>query len=417
MRILALALGIPFPPVGGGLTRTFHLLRALSSHHQVTLTAFTYGEPHEHPPYDLEVEPVPWVWSHAYAEMTGDDPAAAERAYRRLTFDADEPWFASVLNPAPMEEVLKRVLAPRPELVLLEGTPLARFVPALPHGVPRVLDLFDVHSEMERRALEQSPAGERQARAREAERTLVFERRAAQSCDACLTVSDEDARLATTLLGARRVHVVPNGVDTSYFTPSSIQPEPGALLFTGRMGYEPNADAACFFATEILPLIRQEVPYARLHIAGAAPPPRVAALASAAVVVHGRVDDIRLHQWNAEVVVVPIRAGGGTRLKVLEAAACGKGIVTTTRGIEGLAFRDGRDLLVADSPAAFAAAVIGLLRDPTRRNLLGARARATASGYEWSAIGESLRRFLEHVAAGPFPESGLDPIPHDPTGR
>jgi glycosyltransferase involved in cell wall biosynthesis len=347
----------------------------------------------------VHVEPVPWQWSEAYREMTGEDPAAAHRAYTRLTFEEDNPWFVTVVDPAPMEEVLKRILATRPDLVLLEGTPLARFLPTLPPDVPRVLDLFDIHSEMERRALEESPPGEREARSREAERTLRFERHAAQSCDACLTVSENDAAAATALLGAARVHVVPNGVDTSYFTPSPRDPDPGALLFTGRMSYEPNADAVCFFATEVLPLIRREVPHARLHIVGAGPPPHVAALASDSVIVHGRVDDIRPHQWMADVVVVPVRAGGGTRLKVLEAAACGKAIVTTPLGVEGLAFRAGRDLLVADPPADFAAAVVGLLRDPALRHALGAGARVAACQYEWGAIGESFRQLVEDIAA------------------
>jgi glycosyltransferase involved in cell wall biosynthesis len=399
VRILALALGIPFPAVGGGLTRTFHLLRALSSHHEVVLAAFTYGEPHDRPSFPVRIEPVPWQWSDAYREMIGDDPEAAHRAYTRLTFEDGDPWFVSVMDPAPMEQVLRRTVGIRPDLVLLEGTPLAHFLPVIPPDVPRVLDLFDIHSEMERRALEQSPPADREARSREVERTLVFERQAAQSCDACLTVSENDAVAARTILGAARVHVVPNGVDTSYFIPASREPEPGALLFTGRMNYAPNADAIGYFASEVLPLIRREAPHARLHIVGAGPPPRVAALASESIVVHGRVDDIRPHQWNADVVIVPVRAGGGTRLEVLEAAACGKGIVSTPLGVEGLAFRAGRELLVAESPADFAAAVVGLLRDPVRRDDLGARAREAACRYEWSAIGESFRQIVEAIAA------------------
>jgi polysaccharide biosynthesis protein PslH len=403
VRILALALGVPFPPLGGGLTRTFHLLRSLSSHHEVMLAAFVYGEPHDRPAFPVRIEPVPWQWSAAYREMIGEDPAAAQQAYSRLAFADDDPWFVSVLDPAPMEEVLKRILVTRPDLVLLEGTPLARFLPALPREVPRILDLFDIHSEMERQALEQSPPAEREARSREAERTLLFERHAAQSCDACLAVSEKDAVAATTVLGATRVHVVPNGVDTSYFSPSSDEPESGALLFTGRMSYEPNVDAVCFFAAEVLPLIRRDAPHARLHIVGAGPPPRVAALASDSVVVHGRVDDIRPHQWNAEVVVVPVRAGGGTRLKVLEAAACGKAIVSTPLGVEGLAFHAGDDLVVAEPPTDFAVAVVELLRNPARRDDLGARARAAARRYEWGAIGESFRQIVEDIAARGVP--------------
>jgi len=399
VRILVLALGVPFPPIGGGLTRTFHLLRSLAPHHDVALAAFTYGDPHDRPPYPLQLEPVPWRWSQAYLDMTGADADVARRATERLTDEVDEPWFVSVMDPAPMEEALGKALRTRPDLVLLEGTPLAYFLPVLPRDVPRVLDLFDVHSVVARRALEQGRASDREALAREAERSLSFERRAVQGCDACLTVSDEDRSAALTLLGAEHVHVVPNGVDTSFFTLSSTPPEPGAILFTGRMSYTPNADAACYFAEEILPLVRREVSHARLHVVGAGPPARVSALASEAVVVYGRVDDVRRHQWNAEVVVVPVREGGGTRLKVLEAAACGKGIVSTRLGVEGLAFRAGDDLLVADSATEFAAAVVELLRDPDRRSQLGLRARAVASRYDWSGIGESFRRILDQIKA------------------
>ena len=160
------------------------------------------------------------------------------------------------------------------------------------------------------------------------------------------------------------------------------------------MSYAPNADAALYFARDVLPLVQRECPDVRFHIVGAAPPAQVTALGSASVIVHGRVDDVRPHFKSAEVVVVPVRAGGGTRLKVLEAAASAKAIVTTPLGAEGLAFEDGRDLLVADSAPAFAAAVVTLLRDPTRREALGASARAAVGPYDWTAVGEIFRSRL-----------------------
>jgi glycosyltransferase involved in cell wall biosynthesis len=397
VRILTLALGIPFPPVGGGLTRTFHLLRALATHHEVVLAGFDYGEPGGIPPYPIHVESVPWTWSRAYLEMTGGDADAARLAYERLTFQEDDPWFASVMDPAPMNQALDRLLRVRPDLVLLEGTPLAHFLPALPADVPRVLDLFDVHAAIARQELDGAPPGDRAA-AREAARTLAFERRAARSCRACLTVSEEDRRAAQTMLGVSRVYLVHNGVDTAHFAPHEAMSERGALLLTGRMDYGPNADAAAYFAAEVLPLVRGVVSDACFHVVGANPLPSVTALASEAVVVHGRVDDVRPHLSRAEVVVVPLRAGGGTRLKVLEAAASGKAIVSTPLGIQGLPLRAGHDVLVADSPGAFAAAVVALLRDPPRRAVLGANARRVASRFDWSGIGESFRRVIEDIA-------------------
>lgn len=395
MRILVLALGVPFPPAGGGLTRTFHLLRALASQHHVTLAAFTYGEPHGPPPYPLELHTVPWRWSRDYEAMTGADSEASQQAYQRLTFQSSEPWFVSVMDPSALDAVLAG--QPRDyELILLEGTPLARFLPALPPGVPRVLDLFDIHSVMAQRSARSAAPGDR-ARDREFERTLAFERHAVASCDLCLVVSDHDAAIARDLLGARSVRVVANGVDTSYFTPASNQPEPGMLLFTGRMNYAPNTDAVHHFVNDVLPRIRQDVPTAALHIVGAAPPPDVVALAGEGVIVHGQVDDVRPFHHRAEVVVVPIRAGGGTRLKVLEAAACGKAIVSTELGAEGLPLHDGVELVIAETSVDFAAAVVALLSDPEKRQQLGTRARGAAAAFDWAAIGNEMRAAVEAV--------------------
>lgn len=401
MRILVLALGIPFPPHGGGLARTFHLLKALSPAHDVVLAGFEYGGRHQPPPYAVRVEAVPWRWSERYQAMVGPDAAEARRATEWLTWHTDEPWFASVVDPGPMQSALERVLDPRPDLVLLEGTPLARFAPFLPPDVPRVLDLFDVHSAMASRALASAAPEERAAARREAERTLAFERRAAQACAACLAVSQRDADAVRMLLGIAAVHVVPNGVDTTFFTPSVIDTEPGSLVFTGRMGYEPNADAVCYFAREIMPLIRAQAAGARLRVVGAAPPPHVSALASESVVIHGEVEDVRPFLARADVVVAPIRAGGGTRLKVLEAAAAGKAIVSTSLGVEGLALENGRDVVVADDPEPFAEAVVGLLSDAGRRAALGAAARRAASRYDWRAIGASFRHILEEIPSRP----------------
>jgi glycosyltransferase involved in cell wall biosynthesis len=319
----------------------------------------------------------------------------ARAAAERLTYQVHDPWFVSSLDPALMKDAVQAALNARPDLVLFEGTPMAQFAPCLPRDLPRVLDLFDVHSVMARRTLDAATAETRTALAREAARTLAFERRAARDSQACLVVSPDDAVAARDVLGALRVHLVPNGVDTAYFTPSADPPEPGAILFTGRMSYEPNADAVCHFASDVLPLVRREAPHARLHVVGVAPPPRVVALQSDAVIVHGRVDDVRPYHRVAEVVVVPVRAGGGTRLKVLEAAASGKSIVSTRLGVEGLPFHDGRDVLVADGAPDFAAAVVSLLRDPDRRQELGRRAREVACGYDWSAIGASLCDIVE----------------------
>ena len=396
MRVLVLALGVPFPPIGGGLTRSFHLLQSLSSHHRVSLVAFTYGETHEPAPFPIELRTAPWTWSSDYLAMTSGDAEGSRHAYERLTYTGEQPWFVSVLDPEPMRDAIALALQARPDVVVLEGTPMAAFLPIIPPQIPRVLDLFDIHSVLARQQDGSDPAGS-SARAREADRTLAFERAAAAQCDASLAVSDHDADVARHLLGAANVHVVPNGVDTTFFAPRGGDSEPGALLFTGRMSYSPNADAVEYFVKDILPLVRRQVTHATVHVVGAGPPAVVTGLAAPDVIVHGRVDDVRPFHSRAEVAVVPIRTGGGTRLKVLEAAASAKAIVSTTLGAQGLPFQHGEHILIADTPSEFAVATVSLLRDPARRTSLGARARQAALDFDWQPIGQSFRRILEDV--------------------
>ncbi len=179
------------------------------------------------------------------------------------------------------------------------------------------------------------------------------------------------------------ITVIPNGVDTDFFVPSDeVCAKPLAelgMVFAGKMEFRPNVDGVTWFCAEILPRIRAEIPLAHITIVGQKPAPRIAALKQRpGVDVTGWVSDTRPFVADAAVYVVPLRMGSGTRLKVLEAMAKGKAIVSTTRGTEGIDAVPDRDIITADTPEAFARAVIDLLRDPDRRRLLGRNARALA---------------------------------------
>ncbi len=232
----------------------------------------------------------------------------------------------------------------------------------------------------------------------EAERTRRFESWAAASCTLCLAVSEREAEAVRTLLGVSHVRVVPNGVDTAHFMPGQGDEVHGQILFTGTMDYAPNIEAVHYFIKAILPLIHALTPDATFQVVGTRPTQPILQTAGGAVVVHGQVADMAPHFRETSVVVVPLLHGGGTRLKILEAAASGKAIVTTTLGMEGLDFRPGEDLLVADTPIEFAQAVVGLLRDPEHRRRLGRQAHREAQRYDWDASGEGLLRIVEEVA-------------------
>jgi polysaccharide biosynthesis protein PslH len=242
-----------------------------------------------------------------------------------------------------------------------------------------------------------------------------YERHVLWNHDAVAAVSQTDARALQKIAPGLTVHVVPNGVDTEEFAPAGPPqidgvPDPQAtpsdrpllshdtaegqglsadLVFTGKMDYRPNVDAVLWFAAEILPRVRAQVPAARFVIVGQQPHARLAPLAAlAGVLLTGWVEDVRPYIAGAAVYVAPLRMGGGTRLKVLQAMSMAKPIVSTTLGCDGLSVQSGREALLADTPDAFAAAVVRLLRDPALGRQLGTQARELAiAQYDWRRIG------------------------------
>jgi len=189
------------------------------------------------------------------------------------------------------------------------------------------------------------------------------------------------------------VAIIPNGVDTTYYRPlTGPSPEvvlpPYSMVFTGKMDFRPNIDAVLWFAHEVLPLIRAQVSEARFYIVGQQPHDRITAIAGEpGVVVTGYVDDVRPYIAGAGAYMVPLRIGGGTRLKVLEAMAMSAGLVSTTVGCEGFPVVAGQHLLIADTAESFAAAVVRLLRNPDDRARLGAEARHFVEAcYDWESI-------------------------------
>jgi len=191
------------------------------------------------------------------------------------------------------------------------------------------------------------------------------------------------------------VTVIPCGVDTDYFAPSADPDDGSSILFRGILSFPPNVDAASYFCRAIYPLVRRAVPNARLILAGRDPAPALRRLAdaTAGITLTGSLPDIRPVMARATVHVCPVRSGSGVKLKILEAMAMGKAIVTTSCGLSGIAAEPGRDLLVADGPEDFAGAVVRVLREPELRQRLGAAARMVAAReHAWHAVA---RRYEE----------------------
>ena len=227
------------------------------------------------------------------------------------------------------------------------------------------------------------------------QRLRRFERHVVLQSKRVLAVSPADvAALKRLSIGGRdRITLLPNGVDLEYWARSATRPQDievgsEAVVFDGTMDFRPNVDAVLWFAQEVWPLVRAERPHAHFYVVGRNPAPEVLALSDdPGIIVTGMVDDTRPWVTGCEVYVVPMRMGGGVRLKVLQAMSLECAIVSTPMGAEGISVRPGKDMLLTFSPKGFANAILLLLSDPNRRRSLGASARELVSSlYSWDSL-------------------------------
>lgn len=228
-----------------------------------------------------------------------------------------------------------------------------------------------------------------------------FERDACRRFDQVIAVSREDRETMQQEYGIKAVADVPTGVDTDYFRPRGNEERaPHNLVFTGSMDWLPNEDAIRYFTTAIMPLVKRSVPDATLTVVGRDPFPGLVEMSKrdASVIVTGRVEDVRPYMERASVYIVPLRIGGGTRLKIYEAMAMEKPIVSTTVGAEGLPVRDGVELLLADTPEAFADAVARVLLDQSEAQGLAARAATTVrASFGWNKVAETFGEICQRA--------------------
>jgi glycosyltransferase involved in cell wall biosynthesis len=225
-----------------------------------------------------------------------------------------------------------------------------------------------------------------------------FERRAFAAVDRVVAVSAEDAALIRRQFGAGRVDVVDNGIDAGHYEAVHPHPEPNTLLFLGSLEWRPNLDAVRLLLDAVLPAVRARQPSARLLVVGRNPPswlaPRVRGLEG--VELHGNVPDVRPYLARSAAMAVPLRIGGGSRLKILEALACGLPVVSTRVGAEGLCLREGDHLTLADDPEAMAAALVDCLRRPAEARRQAARGRRLVlQRYDWDVLASKLEAVWE----------------------
>ncbi|HEY0757685.1 MAG TPA: glycosyltransferase family 4 protein [Acidisarcina sp.] len=290
------------------------------------------------------------------------------------------------------------------DVVQIEHSFMACYRDAVPDSsrAKTVLSFHNVGSQQYRRiaGLEGTPL-RKLAFGAKARLMRGWEARIASRFDCCLVVSRQESSLLRAGNASLEPVVIANGVACDELLPLAEATGGEVLFFVGVLGYPPNSDGLAWFAREVWPLIIAERPRVRLEVAGHAPPPEVMKLNDIAnVTVRGFVEEIISYYQQASVVIVPLRAGGGTRLKVLEAMALGRAVVSTTIGCEGLEVVPGEHLLIADDPAEFAAAVLGLLGDDTlRQRIVKSARRLVEDQYDWHAIGSKLAGVYHELAS------------------
>jgi len=394
MRVLWLNAGLLLPLDKGGKLRTWHLMRHLAARHQVTYLSF--ADPSASAA-DLagmrqvcdRLETVP------RREVPKHSPRFFLQASRALVDPA--PYAVAAYRSAEYRARVMRLLAEQPfdALVCDFLVPAVNLPARLP--CPTVLFTHNVEAEIWRRHAETAKGWRRPLLRSQWRRMRRFEGRTLSRFDAVLAVSEADrgtfARLYPGRLRAP-ARVIPTGVDAQYFAAAASLPaDSHRLAFVGSMDWLPNEDAVLYFCREILPRIRRVEPRVALSIIGRNPTPAVRRLAGEVpgLEITGRVDDVRPHVGRASLSIVPLRIGGGTRLKIYEAMAMGRPVVSTTVGAEGLPLVPGRDIAIADDPDAFADAVLALLSDPAARRRMAATARSlVAERYDWSAVAGAL---------------------------
>jgi len=271
-------------------------------------------------------------------------------------------------------------------------------------SVSSVLFQHNVETEIWRRHAEtESNPVKRRMYNIEFKKMLRYERSIARKFHHVIAVSEHDRSLMESWVEGSRITVVPTGVDLEQYKPDfSYSPSSPLVLFVGAMDWEPNVDGMEYFCREIWPAVIAGNPAAKLRIVGRNPGERVQRLSTSSIEVTGRVPSVMEHLREAAVVVIPLRIGGGTRLKIYEAMAAGKAVISTSIGAEGLDVRNGRDIVLADSAKSFSSAVSSLLRDSIRREQYERAAAETAARFDWSVIGEKFGRTLAMVREPSF---------------
>lgn len=402
MRILWVKAGKLLPVDTGGKIRSYNILRRLQCRNDVTLLSY-YGGPRDEA-YEKEIgEHLPGAMTIHTGGSDSNMLVSGFAYLRRLRSRA--PYAVTKFTSRKVQSKIAPLLsANRFDVAVCDFLAASLNFPGS-LKTPTVLFQHNVESSLWQRQARYEPDFlKRMVFKLEAAKMLRYERGTVRRFHHVIAVSDNDRELMSAMTGISRISVVPTGVDLQQYRAGREVTEPAKpneplVIFVGSMDWEANIDAVDYFCRETWPAVKLAVPGARFRIVGRNPHPRVLKLASDSIEVTGTVASVIEHYREATVNIVPLRVGGGTRLKIYEAMAMGKATVSTSIGAEGLDVNDGRDILIADSPEKFADSMIAVLKNGLLRGSFEKAAAEQAARYDWKVITERFEEVLERVVA------------------
>jgi polysaccharide biosynthesis protein PslH len=391
MRILFISTWFPFPPDNGAKLRAYYLIRALSQAHEVVLISFR-------PPHDNENPLMMPAFENVRVHVVKADPFQHVK----------KPAWVKFLSPVPvafwpnsqMRAMIERVAESSTwDVVVTQQETVARYANHFPQ-TPKVMDIDTALSfQMHQRYLYATGLVARWRAWISWQKAYQWDKHTFRLYQTCVAASQAEVKYLTAMMrhSSCEIDLISNGVDCERNLPGVCEVKTDTLIYNGAITYHANYDAVQYFLAEIYPRVRQERPRVVFTITGSTKGvDRSRLQINTGVHFSGYVDDIRLAVGSSAVCVVPLREGGGTRLKILEAMALGTPVVSTSKGAEGLDVIDGEHLLIADEPQAFATAVTRLLTDEELRHKLVRNARqCVVERYDWKSIGQQFVTLVE----------------------
>lgn len=401
MRILLLTPQRPYPPHQGTTLRNFYLVKELAKRHNVCL--LTFLEPDQSPD---DSGPLPELCR--WLEVIPVPRRSPRLRLRQMltTRRPDMSW--RLWSPAFEGQLARRLRTDRFDVVEIEGIEMAPYLFTIEAASPRPVIIYDAHNAewiLQKRAFLADVKNPTRWPAAayswvQWRRLRRYEANLLRRVDHTVAMSAPDKVNLRAVAPNVPITVVPNGVDLAAYTQFQGTPIHYDLVFTGKMDFRPNIDAALWFGRQVFPLIQAKRPETTFAIVGQRPHRRLDVLRdNPSITITGYVDDVRPYLAGTTIYVAPLRVGGGTRLKLLEAMAVGKAIVTTTVGAEGFPVVNGQELVLADEPEMFAHEVLSLLDDPSRRAKLAEAGKAFAqANYGWDVLIPQLEKLYRQIS-------------------